>query len=100
MTHDILLTVSGRIPPDLQAQINRGERPLADYIALAQAIGADLVDYSIAEAQSGWRGRWLVRLGGENLRLAWACFQWRGQYRLIFTDGEQVGLPLDRKSVV
>lgn len=94
MTHDVLLTVSGCIPPDLQAQIRRGDRPLTDYLALARAFGADLLDYSAAEAQSGVWGRWLVRIGGENLRLAWVCFQRRKQYRLIFTDGEQVGLPL------
>jgi glycosyltransferase involved in cell wall biosynthesis len=26
--------------------------------------------------------------------LAWSCFQQRHQYRIIFTDGEQVGIPL------
>ena len=94
MTHDVLLTVSGRIPPDIQLQIERGQRPQADYVALAQAFGADLIDYAAAEAQTSVWGRWLRRLGGENLRLAWACFQTRGHYRTIFTDGEQVGLPL------
>ena len=94
MTHHDLLTVSGRIPPDIQLQIERGQRPQADYLALARTLGADLMDYAAAEAQTGAWGRWLRRLGGENLRLAWACFQCRGQYRTIFTDGEQVGLPL------
>ena len=37
MAHDVLLTVSGRIPPDLQGQIERGERPLTDHVALARA---------------------------------------------------------------
>jgi glycosyltransferase involved in cell wall biosynthesis len=94
MPHAIVLTVSGRIPLDIQAQIERDERPQADYLALADAFGADLLDYAAAEAQTGCWGRWLRRLGGENLRLAWACFQRRRQYQVIFTDGEQVGLPL------
>jgi glycosyltransferase involved in cell wall biosynthesis len=94
MVHDILLTVSGRISPDLQGQIQRGERPLTDYVALARAFGADLLDYAAAEAELGAWGRLLVHLGGENLRLAWACFRHSRRYRLIFTDGEQVGLPL------
>ena len=94
MTHDVLLTVSGRIPPDIRVQIERGQRPQADYLALAQAFGADLLDYAAAAAQTGVWGRWLQRLGGENLRLAWASFQHRRHYRIVFTDGEQVGLPL------
>jgi len=94
MPHDVLLTVSGRIPPDLPGQIERGERPLTDYVALARAFGADLLDYGAAQAQLGAWGRLLARIGGENLRLAWACFRLRRRYRLIFTDGEQIGLPL------
>jgi len=63
-------------------------------VALARAFGADLLDYGAAEAQMGVWGHGLARLGGENLRLAWACFRRRRHYRLIFTDGEQVGIPL------
>lgn len=93
-TNDILLTVSGVIPADIEAQIAEGRRPQADYIAMARTFGADLLDYERARAVGGRTGRLLERIGGPNLMLAWACFRLRRRYRVIFTDGEQIGLPL------
>jgi glycosyltransferase involved in cell wall biosynthesis len=67
---------------------------LADYVAMSRAFDADLIDYQQAAAQAGWFGRLLGKIGGNNLLLAWVCFLLRKEYRLIFTDGEQVGIPL------
>lgn len=67
---------------------------MPDYMAMAQAFGADLLDYLQARQVTGSLGRLLERLGGPNLVLAWACFKQRCRYRVIFTDGEQVGIPL------
>ena len=39
-------------------------------------------------------GRILHVIGGKNLVLAWACFLLRNKYSILFTDGEQVGIPL------
>ena len=91
---DVLLTVSGTIAPDIEAQIARGQRPRADYLELAHSFGADLIDYARSRQLTGRIGRWLERLGGSNLLLAWACFQQQRAYRVIVTDGEQIGLPL------
>ena len=90
----ILLTVSGVMDPDVEGMIARGERPRADYMAMARAFRADLIDYTTARRDTGWIGKWLEKLGGPNLTLAWACFKRRKQHRVIFTDGEQVGIPL------
>jgi len=90
----ILLTVSGEIDPDIDEQIAEGQRPLADYKAMAQAFGADLLDYSAAQKKGGRLGRLIGILGGANLALAWTCFRQRHRYKTIFTDGEQIGLPL------
>jgi glycosyltransferase involved in cell wall biosynthesis len=90
----ILLTVSGEIDPQIEGKIACGERPQADYMAMAQGFPADLVDYPTARQLGGWTGRLLEKIGGPNLMLAWACFNQRGRYRVLFTDGEQVGLPL------
>src|SRR5512133_1749854 len=90
----VLLTVSGTIPEDIQRQIADGIRPESDYLALARGLPADLLDYVAARKATGLIGRLLERLGGPNLMLAWACFRLRRYYRVLFTDGEQVGIPL------
>lgn len=93
-TTGALLTVSGIVPGDLAAQIARGSRPRADYLELAQALGADLLDYAKARDTAGRWSNVLERLGGPNLVLAYACWKLRGKYRTLLTDGEQVGIPL------
>ena len=92
--NDVLLTVSGNIPDDLEGQIARGERPLTDYVAMSQKFGADLIDFQKARQQTGTLGKIIEKIGGPKLLLAWACFLLRHQYKVIFTDGEQIGLPL------
>jgi glycosyltransferase involved in cell wall biosynthesis len=90
---NVLLTVSGVIPPDIEAQIAAGQRPRADYLELARALDADWIDYTRAR-ETGWGTRLVETFAGSNSALAWACFRQRHRYRLIFTDGEQVGIPL------
>jgi glycosyltransferase involved in cell wall biosynthesis len=90
----VLLTVSGRIPADLDAQIAAGRRPRADYRELARGLGADLIDVDTARRETGTLGRLIERVAGAGVLLAWACFRRRAAYRLIITDGEQIGLPL------
>jgi glycosyltransferase involved in cell wall biosynthesis len=91
--NEMLLTVSGEIDPDIEDQIAKGQRPQADYIAMAQAFGADLLDYSAARKKAGRWGRFIEHVGGPNLLLAWACFREREKYKTFFTDGEQIGIP-------
>lgn len=90
----VLLTVSGVIADDTASQIERGIRPRADYIELARAFDADLIDYAEARRSGGWFSLLLERVAGADVALAWSCFQRRGQYDVIFTDGEQIGIPL------
>jgi glycosyltransferase involved in cell wall biosynthesis len=92
-TPPVLLTVSGSIDTAAAEQSARGERPRADYLELARVLPADVLDYPAAWRAGGWVGRLFARLGAPNLMLAWVCFRWRGRYEVIFTDGEQVGLP-------
>ena len=90
----VLLTVSGTIPADLDAQVAAGRRPRADYRAIARALDADVVDTERALHETGRLGALLHRLGGAGLLLAWYCFRHRRRYDVLFTDGEQVGIPL------
>ncbi|MFZ0545820.1 MAG: glycosyltransferase family 4 protein [Candidatus Promineifilaceae bacterium] len=90
--NDVLLTVSGVIDPEIEAKIARGERPKADYIAMSRAFEADIIDYAAAQQQAGPIARLLSKVFGRNILLAWVCFSLRRRYRVIFTDGEQVGI--------
>ena len=92
--NEVLLTVSGNVDSDIHEQIARGERPTADYIMMAETLGADLLDYGKAREMTGFFGRILHKISGDNLVLAWACFLLRKKYRVLFTDGEQIGIPL------
>lgn len=94
MSNHVLLTVSGTIAADLDTKVAAGSRPRADYTTMAQAFGADLIDYPAARAAAGAFGRLLERIGGPDLMLAWSCFRLRDRYQVIVTDGEQIGLPL------
>lgn len=91
---DVLLTVSGVVDPDIAAQVARGARPRADYAEMARAFAADLMDHAEARRRGGAVGRALELIAGADAMLAWACFASRHRYRAIFTDGEQVGIPL------
>ena len=75
--NQVLLTVSGSIDPNLAAEVSAGKRPVPDYLAMARAFGADLLDYPGGRQVSGSFGRLLERFGGPNLMLAWACFRQR-----------------------
>lgn len=92
--NDVLLTVSGTIPENLDAELAALKRPEPDYRAMARGFGADLLDYPRALEATGQVGKLLRAALGNNFMLAWACFLLRRKYRVLFTDGEQVGLPL------
>lgn len=94
MSRRVLLTVSGVIAADIHEQIAEGRRPRADYLELARGFDADIVDYTAARTATGRLGAMLERVGGPNLVLAYACWKLRSRYQAIFTDGEQIGLPL------
>ena len=90
----VLLTVSGIVEPDLVDRIARDRRPIPDYVAMADAMDADLLDVAEARRRAGRVGRLVERIGGRAALLAWVCFRERRAYDAVFTDGEQVGLPL------
>ena len=89
----VLLTVSGAIPTDLDGSIENDRRPRPDYLQMAKAFDADLLDRPGALEQLGRGGAVVERVAGANVAMAIACFLRRAQYELVFTDGEQVGMP-------
>jgi glycosyltransferase involved in cell wall biosynthesis len=90
----VLLSVSGEIAEDLDASTAAGERPLADYVAIAEATGAVTVDRRVVRSASGKSARLIERVGGINLAMAVHIFNRRREIDLVITDGEQIGLPL------
>ncbi len=90
----VLLTVSGVIPEQLDADVAAGRRPRADYRVLAERLDADVVDVALAVADGGRIAGLMYRLLGPGPTLAWYVFRHRRRYQLVLTDGEQVGLPL------
>ena len=89
----VLLTVSGSIPDDLDADIATGARPRADYRALQSALGADVLDTHEALRRHRRIGRLIRRVAGDHGLIAWAMFRARRDVDVVFSDGEQVGLP-------
>ena len=61
---------------------------------MARAFDAELMDYARARALSGAVGRALEKIAGRNAMLAFASWTQRKNYRVIFSDGEQVGILL------
>ncbi len=90
----VLLTVSGTIDPAIAEKIARGERPRADYIEMARGFGADVIDYVSMRRSGSIFAALLDKLGGRNARMAWECWTRRSRYDVLFTDGEQIGIPL------
>ncbi|HEX3269008.1 MAG TPA: hypothetical protein VHR15_00055, partial [Ktedonobacterales bacterium] len=82
-TPRILLVISADTPPDALDEIAAGRQPRRDYLALRDALDADLLTPSMTSAP-----------GGKQAALAWAAFRRRNDYDTIFTDNEGTGLPL------
>jgi glycosyltransferase involved in cell wall biosynthesis len=59
---------------------------------MAAAFPAELIDRSGALGATGSFGALLAKASAD-LPLAWACFRRRKIHRVVFTDGEQVGIP-------
>lgn len=89
-----LVTVSGTIDPRLADPAAALTRPRADYVELAEALGADLLDRDGARARGGRIGALIERVAGPDVLMAWAVHRSRRRYDVVLTDGEQVGLPL------
>jgi glycosyltransferase involved in cell wall biosynthesis len=85
----VLLTVSGVIPPTLADDIARGVRPRADYLEIAAALDADLIDHTAIPSPLR---KLLDRVGATAVGFAIACFRRRKHYDVIFTDSEAVGM--------
>jgi glycosyltransferase involved in cell wall biosynthesis len=80
----VLFVVSATLRPQ------RG--PRKDYVALASALQADVIDY--ASIKQSRAARVLARFGSRAIAQAVLAFRRRKDYDVILTDGEHIGIPL------
>ncbi|MGH2353621.1 MAG: hypothetical protein ACRDJN_18610, partial [Chloroflexota bacterium] len=84
----VLLVVSASLP---KGPVDR-PGPRKDYVALARALDATVLDYTCVEQSP--IGRLLARVVGMPVAQAWLAFRRHRSYDAILTDGEHIGIPL------
>ncbi|MCC7369038.1 MAG: glycosyltransferase family 4 protein [Chloroflexi bacterium] len=84
-----LFVVSANLPDGIPPQ---GDGPKKDYAAIAERLGADLLDWSAARGNPVLR--LLSKVAGRSATQALLAFLRRRHYDVILTDGEHIGIPL------
>lgn len=74
------------------ATVGAQRGPRKDYAALAEALQADVLDFTSVGASR--LGRFVSRFAGKAMAQAVLAFARRGDYDVILTDGEHIGIPL------
>jgi glycosyltransferase involved in cell wall biosynthesis len=74
-------------------QVAANEHPTMDYFALQTRLGADLADYSISDSDPNPLVR-AAHIFGRDAALAMHGFLRSDQYDVIFSNGENVSIPL------
>ena len=96
----VLLLIPSVLKTGVDAEVAEGTHPVMDYYALARVLRerhsmmVDLLDYAAAQADTSGGVRLALKAGGLDAALAWMGFQRRRDYQTIFTNGENVGIPL------
>lgn len=88
-----LVLVSSRIDPQLRAEVAAGRSPRRDFLALADALGADILDTAASQHLPRWQRQVENALASDvaQARVAW---QRRGAVSAWLSTSEKVGLPL------
>ncbi|MDB4989407.1 MAG: glycosyl transferase group 1 [Myxococcaceae bacterium] len=95
-----LLLIPSVAKSGLGAAVAADKHPTMDYEALAAALRsrpgghADLLDYAAVDRETDPAVRWVRKVAGRNAALALMGFQRRNDYAAIFTNAENVALPL------
>ena len=89
----VLALIPSYIKRGLEAEVAANTHPTMDYFALQARLGADLADFSSMEADCHVLVRAARRLG-RDAALAMHGFLRAHDYQVIFSNGENVGIPL------
>jgi len=96
----VLLLIPSVLKTSLDAEVAADRHPVMDYYALASVLrlkhglSVDLLDHAAALADTSPAVRFARKAGGLDSALALMGFQRRRDYQTIFTNGENVGIPL------
>ncbi len=94
-----LLLIPSVEKTEIADAVAESRHPAMDYHALQAALGggdgqADLLDYAAVDADTSPLIKLTRRVAGRDAALAMMGWQRRHQYGAIFTNGENVGIPL------
>jgi glycosyltransferase involved in cell wall biosynthesis len=89
-----LILAAGRFGDALKQDIARGREPRLDVFEIAKALGADVMDFGDVESSRRPVLRAASRGLGKSAALALLGFRERSRYDVIFTTGEDIGIPL------
>lgn len=86
--------VLAKAPPrDLEAEITAGNHPRVEYLELARALGAEIIDYHAVARSPSAAVRLLARRLGPRWGLALLAYQRRAAFDGLYFTGEDVGIP-------
>lgn len=88
-----LVLASSRADPQALAEISQGVRPRLDYLCVAKALSADVLDTSVSEGLPAWRRR-LEGMLASDFAQANRAWQGRKTAAVWLSTSEKVGLPL------
>jgi glycosyltransferase involved in cell wall biosynthesis len=89
----IALLIPSVAKTGIDTETAAGDHPLMDYYALNQRLNGELIDYTVVENDP----RWIVRKAfglSKDVGMAVRAFLDRGKYDSIFSNGENVSIPL------
>ncbi len=89
-----LLLIPGLCHPNGREEARLDRSPLPDYLALQAELNADILDYGALDSEHRPALVQLARRAGKDAALAALGYSYRSDYDIIFSNGENVGIPL------
>ena len=95
-----LLLIPSVVKTGVEAEVALGDHPTMDYHALAAVLRQDpestveILDYDAVDREAALVVRVARRLGGRDAALAMMAFRRRREFSVLFSNGENVGIPL------
>ena len=95
-----LLLIPSVVKTGIETEVAAGGHPTMDYHALAAALcqqpeaTVEILDYDAVDRETSPVVRLTRRIGGRDAALAMMAFRRRGEFSVLFSNGENVGIPL------